>query len=70
VLARDGRSCVYCGWSPATEYDEVMLVLDHVVSTAAGGKDVVENLVTSCLDCNTSKGARSVWRFLSERLAA
>lgn len=67
VLARDGRRCVYCGRAPA---DEVFLVMDHVVPRAAGGADALENLVTACDDCNSGKGAKSIWRFLSERLAA
>jgi 5-methylcytosine-specific restriction endonuclease McrA len=67
VLERDGHRCVYCGKQPE---DEVFLVMDHVVPAARGGADVVENLVTACDDCNSRKGAKSVWRFLSERLAA
>jgi 5-methylcytosine-specific restriction endonuclease McrA len=43
--------CVYCG-APASE-------LDHVVPLSMGGDPfALENLVSSCKRCNSSKGAR------------
>jgi len=57
VLARDGRSCVYCG---ATS----KLGFDHRLPVSRGGKDTVSNLVVACGPCNSSKGARTPaeWR--------
>lgn len=51
VLTRDGFRCRYCGAEPARAY----LQVDHVVPRAAGGQTVLENLVTSCSDCNLGK---------------
>lgn len=53
VFARDGFQCTYCGRSPAR--DGVRLEADHVIPRAAGGTDVMENLTTSCRDCNRGK---------------
>ena len=52
VLARDGRVCQYCG---AEESNYV----DHVVPKVAGGGDELDNLLTSCRDCNLRKGKKS-----------
>lgn len=51
VFARDGFTCVYCGRKPP----EVELSPDHVVPFSKGGKTVLENLVTSCRQCNAGK---------------
>lgn len=53
VLRRDGFACSYCGRKPP----EVELHIDHVTPTALGGRDVPENLATSCADCNLGKGS-------------
>lgn len=50
VLARDGHSCQYCG---STRY----LTLDHVIPRSRGGSTSWDNVVTSCAQCNTRKGA-------------
>ncbi len=58
ILARDGRACVYCGASEATEE----LTIDHVVPRAVfdrglglGTPDAATNLVTACSHCNSLK---------------
>jgi hypothetical protein len=35
----------------------VILQVDHVVPVAEGGGNEIENLVTSCFECNSGKGA-------------
>lgn len=46
----------YCGRkTPA-----VILEVDHVVPLSDGGRDEIENLATSCWDCNRGKGATSL----------
>jgi len=50
VLARDGHSCQYCG---STRH----LTLDHVIPRSRGGSTSWDNVVTSCSQCNTRKGA-------------
>lgn len=53
VFKRDGFSCGYCGRKPPA----VTLEVDHIIPRVEGGGDDVENLVTSCWDCNRGKGA-------------
>jgi hypothetical protein len=54
VFARDGYRCVYCGMSG------VPLAADHLLALANGGKSSMENLVSACVPCNSSKGAKRV----------
>ena len=55
LFARDGHRCQYCG----TSLPPSKLSLDHVVPRSRGGKTTWENIVCSCLDCNTRKGGRT-----------
>jgi 5-methylcytosine-specific restriction endonuclease McrA len=52
VMVRDGFECVYCG-------DRYNLTIDHIVPTSRGGKTSFENCVTSCRECNNTKGSRT-----------
>lgn len=55
LFARDGHRCQYCGQSlPLSQ-----LSLDHVVPRSRGGATTWENVVASCLRCNTKKGGRT-----------
>lgn len=54
VFKRDGFRCMYCGGHPPG----VLLHVDHVDPVANGGKNDMDNLVTSCEPCNLGKGAR------------
>jgi len=55
LLARDGHCCQYCGQSlPASQ-----LSLDHVLPRSRGGPTTWENIVASCVRCNTKKGSRT-----------
>mgnify|MGYP005816753281 CR=1 FL=1 len=49
VFRRDNGTCVYCG-EPAEN-------LDHVRPRSKGGKDDTDNLVASCIPCNSAKGS-------------
>ena len=54
LFERDGYRCQYCSSSfPAKE-----LNMDHVVPRDRGGKTTWENVVTSCIRCNSRKGNR------------
>lgn len=57
VLKRDCFRCVACGRSPATHLGLVLHV-DHIVPDARGGKTVIENLRSLCVDCNLGKGSK------------
>lgn len=62
VLMRDGFKCRYCG----VDSSESRLEIDHVHSLSEGGTDRdINNLVTSCFDCNRGKGATSI-RYIDE----
>lgn len=51
VFLRDKHTCQYC-CKPFCEGD---LNLDHVVPRDKGGRTTWENIVTSCIRCNTRK---------------
>ncbi len=54
VFLRDKHTCQYCVKTlPAEE-----LNLDHVMPRDKGGETSWENIVTSCIRCNTRKGNR------------
>ena len=51
ILKRDDFKCVYCGRGAG----EVILEIDHINPVSVGGLSNLENLVTSCKDCNIGK---------------
>ena len=59
LYARDKYICAYCGERYA--YHE--LSRDHVLPSSRGGKDVWENCVTACRQCNHAKGNKLVHDF-------
>jgi hypothetical protein len=69
VFHRDGFCCQYCGRRPP----DVVLEADHVVPVADDGPDDLDNLVTSCFDCNRGKSDTSLDEpppTVAERMAA
>ena len=55
IYARDDNQCQYCGQKFKTQD----LNLDHVVPRARGGRATWDNIVCSCIECNTKKGCRT-----------
>lgn len=53
VLKRDSFKCQYCGASAP----DVLLKVDHIEPVFEGGTNDILNLITSCFDCNSGKGA-------------
>ncbi len=51
VFLRDQFTCQYC----AKALPEPQLNLDHVIPRQKGGRTTWENIVTSCVRCNTRK---------------
>lgn len=51
VFARDNFTCQYCG----NAFETGKLNLDHVVPRDKGGRTNWENVVCSCIRCNTRK---------------
>jgi hypothetical protein len=56
VFKRDGFTCQYCGGHPPARILEV----DHIQPKSKGGKDDINNLITSCFDCNRGKSNRDL----------
>ncbi len=54
IFERDKHQCQYCG----EVLDRRELNLDHVIPRNRGGLTTWENLVCSCITCNTRKGNR------------
>lgn len=55
VLTRDNFQCQYC----SGRFPRRQLNYDHVIPRKQGGKTVWNNIVTSCLPCNSRKGGRT-----------
>ncbi|HET9517230.1 MAG TPA: HNH endonuclease, partial [Actinoplanes sp.] len=51
VLARDRRTCAYCGGHATT--------IDHVLPRSRGGANSWTNTVAACERCNGRKGDRT-----------
>jgi len=51
VFKRDNFKCQYCGKNPP----DIILEVDHVIPKSKGGDDDINNLTTSCFDCNRGK---------------
>lgn len=54
VFERDSNTCQYCG----VHFEREDLNLDHVLPREKGGQTTWENIVCSCIPCNTRKGNR------------
>ena len=55
IYKRDHMTCQYCGAQPGTEE----LNMDHVIPRAQGGPTTWENVVLSCIPCNSRKANRT-----------
>jgi len=55
VFERDNHTCQYC----RKKFDRKELNLDHVVPRERGGETSWENIVTSCIKCNSKKANRT-----------
>jgi 5-methylcytosine-specific restriction endonuclease McrA len=63
ALARDGYVCYYCG---AENKD---MTIDHIIPISKAPELAIdiENMVTACKPCNSSKGNRSQGVFLERK---
>lgn len=55
IFERDQNTCQYCGRT----FDRKDLNLDHVIPRDRGGPTTWENIVCSCIMCNTRKANRT-----------
>lgn len=51
VFKRDSFTCQYCGSHPPS----VTLEVDHIMAVSNNGTNDIDNLITSCFDCNRGK---------------
>lgn len=51
VFKRDNFTCNYCGRSTPS----VILEVDHIIPVSKNGSNNIDNLITSCFDCNRGK---------------
>lgn len=56
VFKRDGFTCQYCSAKPP----KVPLEVDHIIPVCKGGKNHIDNLITSCFDCNRGKSGNEL----------
>ena len=66
VWFRDGFRCVYCGYE-GTLLKTFNLGVAHKTPVSRGGKDVISNLQTACVACDSEKGDRTETEYLSYR---
>ena len=55
IFERDSNTCQYCG----IVFERRDLNIDHVIPRDRGGATTWENVVCSCIPCNTRKGNRT-----------
>lgn len=53
VLKRDNFTCQYCGRNVVD--DKIKLHCDHIIPVSKNGTDELDNLITSCMECNLGK---------------
>jgi hypothetical protein len=63
VFKRDNFTCQYCG----RKTPEVILEIEHIIPVSKGGSDEIDNLTTSCFECNRGKGASLLDTILKDR---
>lgn len=62
VFERDGYECQHCG----KQLTRFTATLDHLQPISEGGDHSSGNLVTSCLHCNSRRGAKPVSEFMDD----
>ena len=58
VFKRDDFTCQYCGKTPPN----ITLEIDHIQPVSKGGTNDINNLLTSCFDCNRGKSNHTLKR--------
>jgi len=63
VFEHDGYKCRYC----EKQLTRFTATLDHIQPVSRGGDNSFDNLVTSCLHCNSRRGNRPVMDIIDEQ---
>lgn len=53
IFHRDNFTCIYCGKSSII--DGIKLEIEHIKPVVNGGKNDIDNLITTCQSCNAAK---------------
>ena len=61
IYERDNYMCVYCG----VRVNKTTATLDHIVPKSLCNDHSPSNLVTACRACNSRKGTKPLYKFLS-----
>lgn len=56
IFKRDCFTCCYCGNKPP----KIVLEVDHIIPVSKNGTDSIDNLITSCFDCNRGKSNKEL----------
>lgn len=60
VLSRDGWRCQFCGIDLARDVDTLLTAtVDHLLPRCEGGGSTEDNLIASCVICNSLKAGLS-----------
>lgn len=63
VFERDGYKCHYCN----KQLTRFTATLDHIQPVSKGGDHSYDNLITSCLHCNSRRGNRPVMDIITDQ---
>jgi len=63
IFERDSYRCYYCG----KQLTRFTATLDHVEPISRGGDNSYDNLITSCLHCNSQRSNRPVMDFITKK---
>jgi 5-methylcytosine-specific restriction endonuclease McrA len=66
IFKRDEFKCIYCGKSSIE--DGVRLHIEHITPLILGGLSSIDNLITACQYCNSSKGDKYLSTEIVERI--
>ncbi len=70
IYTRDGFRCAYCGNEVQQQVGrlfpgkEKMATLDHIVPRSQGGQHTDDNLVCSCMVCNSKRKDTPLFEYL------
>ena len=68
IFSENNFICVYCDFNGRDFKCWAYLQVDHFIPKSKGGKDLKENLVTSCIICNNMKGAQNFGKLNPDNL--
>jgi 5-methylcytosine-specific restriction endonuclease McrA len=54
--------CAYCG-----NYSDTLMTIDHVIPTARGGENHMDNMTSACRECNARKADTTLLMYLLQQ---